>query len=432
MRVPWAVALVLAIGFAAIRPAGAQTTDSPPPAGERSPREIAQTAFPSVLSLVVHFDPTSRTYDRTIVIRTMVAVGSGFFVRENVVATNAHVVKGALGGHARSVVGAREAYDIDGILAIDEERDLALVRVSGLKARPLPLGEASQIGVGDEVYAVGSPQGLEGTFSPGIVSGLRTWKNGTLLQITAPISRGSSGGPILNRRGEVVGIAVGTLSQGQNLNFAVSVAHLRALLDRPARWTAWTKLPQRLAMSTTPQATPGALRAPTGKSSAEDAPAADASVEARKDFINHLKALAEQADTLTRLLAPPPTREDYLPVFREFETRWHALRSRLPGQSPTTELTTLLRACDRLVAAEEAWQREVGAAANIASHRRALETAQAEHGRRRSMVSKIEQDIAEERLRGAEQDRERIVKERLVHWDAASRALRSPDAASKP
>jgi S1-C subfamily serine protease len=418
-----ACSLAAGIGLAMVQSAGSQTT-----------REVAQGAFPSVVSLVVHFDPTSRTYDSGFVIRTMVRVGSGFFVKEDVVATNAHVVKGALGGHARSVVGERAAHDIEGILAIDEERDLALVKVSTLKARALPLADASQVAVGDEVYAVGSPQGLEGTFSPGIVSGLRNWKTGRLLQITAPISPGSSGGPILNRRGEVVGVAVGVLSEGQNLNFAVSVGHLRALLDRPVRWTGWTKLPQGLAMPTMPQATPGALPAPAVKSLAdrEDVSRPDPSVEVRKDFHRHLKALAEQAEALSALLGPPLAREEYLPVFREFETRWHALRARLPGQTPTTDLTTLLRACDRLVAAEETWKREVASVPIIASRRSALEAAQTEHVRRRSMVTKIEQDIAEESLRTAERDRDRLVKDRLVHWEAAAHTLKSPDSASKP
>ena len=417
----WDVALSLAlgIGLISVQPAAGQTT-----------REIAQGAFLSVVSLVMHFDPTSRTFQGGFLIRTQVAVGSGFFVRENVVATNAHVVKGALGGHARGVVGERAPFDVEGILAIDEERDLALVKVSGLKAPPLALGEAGQVAVGDEVFAVGSPHGLEGTFSPGIVSGVRNWKTGTLLQITAPISPGSSGGPILNRRGEVVGVAVGTLTEGQNLNFAVSVAHLRALLERPVRWTALTRLPQRLAMPTTPQATPGAAPAPAEKS--DDAPRPDPSVAARKGFNRDLQALAEQADTLTALLAPPLTREQYLPVFQEFEVRWHALRARLPGQAPPPELTTLLRACDRLMAAEEIWKREVAAAAVIANRRCDLEAAQAEHLRRRSMVSKIEQDIAEENLRTDERDRERLVKDRLAHWEAATRALEGAGSPAKP
>jgi hypothetical protein len=84
--------------------------------------------------------------------------------------------------------------------------------------------------VGDEVFVAGNPQGLEGTFSQGIVSGIRDVESGTLLQITAPISPGSSGGPVLNSEGKVVGISVATFTSGQNLNFAIPANYLASLL----------------------------------------------------------------------------------------------------------------------------------------------------------------------------------------------------------
>jgi S1-C subfamily serine protease len=80
------------------------------------------------------------------------------------------------------------------------------------------------------VFAVGNPGGLEGTFSQGIVSSLRDLDGLSLLQITAPISPGSSGGPIVDEKGEVVGVAVATFKGGQNLNFAVPAKYV-ALLD---------------------------------------------------------------------------------------------------------------------------------------------------------------------------------------------------------
>jgi hypothetical protein len=84
--------------------------------------------------------------------------------------------------------------------------------------------------VGDNVYAVGNPEGLEGTFSQGLVSGIRQRGSDSILQITAPISPGSSGGPVLNTKGEVVGVAVSTSTEGQNLNFAVPANYLAVLL----------------------------------------------------------------------------------------------------------------------------------------------------------------------------------------------------------
>lgn len=92
--------------------------------------------------------------------------------------------------------------------------------------------------VGDKVYAVGNPLGLEGTFSEGIVSVLRRAKGSTFIQITAPISPGSSGGPILNSRGEVVGVATATFSRGQNLNFAIPAAYVAKALSNQQRVTS--------------------------------------------------------------------------------------------------------------------------------------------------------------------------------------------------
>ena len=112
-------------------------------------------------------------------------------------------------------------------------RDLALLRLQDAQAPALALGESSEVAVGDEIFAVGNPRGLEGTFSAGIISGIRRVGQDTLLQVTAPISPGSSGGPILNGRGEVIGVAVASFTGGQNLNFAVPADYLKALISRP-------------------------------------------------------------------------------------------------------------------------------------------------------------------------------------------------------
>jgi hypothetical protein len=83
--------------------------------------------------------------------------------------------------------------------------------------------------IGSEVYAIGNPEGLEGTFSEGIVSGVRNFEDDAILQVTAPISSGSSGGPVLNSRGKVIGIATATFAKGQNLNFAVPAKYVMNL-----------------------------------------------------------------------------------------------------------------------------------------------------------------------------------------------------------
>lgn len=183
-----------------------------------TPREIAQNAFPSVVLLLTQ-DAQGQP----------LALGSGFFVRPGVIATNLHVIDGATRGWSK-VVGESTKSEIEGTVGIDEGKDLALVRVSNDTAQPLALGDSAGVSAGDPVLVVGNPRGLEGTLSQGIVSAVRTIESERFLQVTAPISPGSSGGPVLDGQGRVIGVAVATLQGGQNLNFAVPVSYLSALL----------------------------------------------------------------------------------------------------------------------------------------------------------------------------------------------------------
>ena len=181
--------------------------------------KIAQKSFPSVVMLVME-DAKGQP----------ISLGSGFFVRERVVATNLHVIKGATRGYAK-VVGQRTKYDIAGVVGIDSKRDLVLLSIPSAKAPSLSLRDKCQLAVGDKIYVIGNPQGLEGTFSQGIISSIRQIGSENLLQITAPISPGSSGGPVLNVQGKVIGVAVATFKGGQNLNFAIPASYLETLLS---------------------------------------------------------------------------------------------------------------------------------------------------------------------------------------------------------
>jgi len=185
----------------------------------KTAREIAQNSFPSVVMLLME-DSNGQP----------LSLGSGFFVKEGIVATNVHVIEGAAKGYVK-IVGQKPKYDIAGIVSIDSVRDIVLLSIKGTKAPSLTLGDDKQVSVGDEIYAVGNPQGLEGTFSQGIISSIRQVGSETILQITAPISPGSSGGPVLNAQGKVIGVAVATFKGGQNLNFAIPVTYLASLLS---------------------------------------------------------------------------------------------------------------------------------------------------------------------------------------------------------
>ncbi|MDE0468148.1 MAG: tetratricopeptide repeat protein [Candidatus Poribacteria bacterium] len=157
--------------------------------------------------------------------------GSGFFVRENLIATNYHVINRAMSGTAK-LVDKSITYTIEGVAAIDKTNDLAVLKATASAIKPLPLGDSDTVRIGEAVYVAGNPKGLEGTFSNGIISGLRGNSTKERLQMTAPISPGSSGGPVLNSKGEVIGVSFLTLVGGQNLNFAISINLLKKLLNR--------------------------------------------------------------------------------------------------------------------------------------------------------------------------------------------------------
>lgn len=198
-------------------------------------REIAQETFPSVVLLVTE-DANGNA----------LSLGSGFLVQEDLVATNYHVIKGASNAYAK-FVGQKSVYKVKGIAASDPLRDLALLRISGLKKRPLRFADTHSVAVGDDVYVVGNPEGLEGTLSQGIVSGIRQIKGRRYFQITAPISHGSSGGPVLNKQGEVIGIASAMLEEGQNLNFAIPVSFLGPLIEEASTGKEIDEVPSRTA-----------------------------------------------------------------------------------------------------------------------------------------------------------------------------------------
>ncbi len=156
--------------------------------------------------------------------------GSGFVFHDSHIATNHHVVDSMWIGSAK-LVGKEEIYPVEAIIDIDKERDLAIIEVVGIDAPALPLGDSDAVQIGDTVYVAGNPQGLEGSFSDGIISAIRGGSTDKIFQMTAPISQGSSGGPVFNENGEVIGVSSVTLRDGQNLNFAIPVNYLKSLAN---------------------------------------------------------------------------------------------------------------------------------------------------------------------------------------------------------
>jgi S1-C subfamily serine protease len=183
----------------------------------KSPSQVAHDAFPSVVLLATQ-DASGQP----------ISLGSGFFVEKDIVATNLHVIDQAAEGYAK-VVGQPAKLNIKGVVGLDAVYDLALLQLEVSAVPSLPVAPKISVKVGDTVFAIGNPRGLEGTFSQGIVSSVRELGSDRVLQITAPISPGSSGGPVLDQTGTVVEVSVATIASGQNLNFAIPSDYLAAL-----------------------------------------------------------------------------------------------------------------------------------------------------------------------------------------------------------
>jgi S1-C subfamily serine protease len=201
---------LIALALCAAAPAVARAQELPIP-------QVVQRASPAVVSI--------KTFDGD---GEETGIASGFVIRGGRIVTNAHVVEGA---------AQVRVYDRDDKLlgtadhaeAISTTSDLAILPSMAPAVPPIALAAAPPE-VGESVLAIGAPEGLTNSVSDGIVSAFRVMQGQRVMQITAPLSHGSSGGPVLNRRAELVGVSVAVLRDGQNLNFAVPLADVRALV----------------------------------------------------------------------------------------------------------------------------------------------------------------------------------------------------------
>jgi tetratricopeptide (TPR) repeat protein len=172
--------------------------------------ELVRRIKPSAVA-VVTFDAHGEKLSR----------GSGFFIDIDRIATNRHVIEGAYRAEVHSSSGT--VYPVKGVLAVDAEGDIALLKIDtpAPQIQPLPLDKTSPQ-EGESVVVIGNPLGLEGSVTNGIVSAVRDIPTfGRIIQITAPISSGSSGSPVVNMQGQVIGIATLQITGGQSVNFAI-------------------------------------------------------------------------------------------------------------------------------------------------------------------------------------------------------------------
>jgi len=171
-----------------------------------------------------------RTRPAVVVIETDEALASGFIIKpDGIIVTNHHVVANAKSMAVKLPSG--EVYKNVFLLSADPDNDLAFLKIEAVDLPTIPLGNSNNVQVGDEVLLVGAPQGLEQTVSNGLISGIRLDNGVRILQTSAAASHGSSGGPLLNRSGEAVGVMSFKLIDGENLNFAIPINYVRGKLD---------------------------------------------------------------------------------------------------------------------------------------------------------------------------------------------------------
>lgn len=218
-------------------------------------KEIIQRESPAIVS-VYNLDAQGE----------LRGTGTGFIVRaDGIIVTNFHVIEGARSALIKLKNG--EVYDRVWVMDFHPRRDIAVLKIQAVGLPTVTLGDSSAVEQGDWCVAIGNPKGLEHTVSDGLISAIRVMEGNQTLQISAPISPGSSGGPLYNRRGEVIGITTAALvGQGvQNLNFAIPLKYVLPMLETDQRLSL-----AEVAAQTTPAGNGGAGRPATASNTYTD------------------------------------------------------------------------------------------------------------------------------------------------------------------
>jgi S1-C subfamily serine protease len=221
---PW-LALLALCSFAAV--ARAQTDALP---------ELIRRVKPSVVSII--------TYNAK---GEVALTGSGFFVRPGEVLTNLHVVEGAHHAEIRTFEGKGKTYQVTGLSGVDEDGDLALLKVEMPPERSSVVEVSAAVPEeGERIFVIGNPLRLEGSVADGIVSAVREVPSlGRIVQITAPISHGNSGSPVFNMRGQVIGVVTIRVMNGQNINLALGAPRFSAARSPSGRLISFAELAER-------------------------------------------------------------------------------------------------------------------------------------------------------------------------------------------
>jgi hypothetical protein len=182
-------------------------------------------------------DVFTRTSAAVVTIRTATGQGSGVVIDPSgVIITNLHTIKSDT--KATITLANGDVYDDISVIDVDARRDLALLKIKAFKLISVELGDSDDLAVGAKVYAIGSPRGLSASISEGLISALRGSGDGyRMVQTTAAISPGSSGGGLFDETGRLVAITTFAVQGGENLNFAIPINYARGMMSTEPRMT---------------------------------------------------------------------------------------------------------------------------------------------------------------------------------------------------
>src|SRR5260370_4216889 len=218
----WVVLVAVVFGFQLVVAEGnpQAPASAPTPASRSVAGEIYKKQSPAVVLIEIYKDKGEVS-----------GSASGFLVSaDGKILTNFHVIVHTKQATVR--LANKDAYDKVEVLDTDKRKDIALIKIRAVDLPFVTLGKSSEVEVGDKVYSLSNPLGVfENTLSEGIISGIRLGDGYKYFQITAPISHGSSGGPLFNSKGEAIGITSGGFSEGQSLNLAIPIDYARGMLS---------------------------------------------------------------------------------------------------------------------------------------------------------------------------------------------------------
>ncbi len=234
-------ALLSWILAAALFAAPASAAPAPSPAPSAPPaltiQELYRRASPAVV-FITQVDAAGK----------VTSLASGFLVSSNgIIVTNHHVIDPDQGAvHLRVKIPRGDVYTDVRVIYAEERRDFAVITVKAAGLPAIPVADSDKVEVGDRVIAIGNPKGLELTLTEGIIESVRLDpKNGyRFIQHQAPISPGSSGGPLLNMKGEVIGINAFGFKDAQNLNGAIPINYVKPYFNDAAKltWEEWARV----------------------------------------------------------------------------------------------------------------------------------------------------------------------------------------------